>query len=115
MPEHLVFPGNTAQHWDADSARIRRELGWREVVPPEKAIRRTIEWVRANPPSAAAAVPLRLCGRRRGGRIAASQKNNPAGDCSSRRAASFQFDPVLVTSWSPSLRGDLYCIVAFRM
>jgi nucleoside-diphosphate-sugar epimerase len=51
-PAHLVMPGNTAQHWDADSTRIRRELGWREVVPSDEAIRRTVAWERANPPSA---------------------------------------------------------------
>jgi nucleoside-diphosphate-sugar epimerase len=51
-PAHLVMPGNTAQHWDADSTRIRRELGWREVVPIDEAIRRTVAWERANPPSA---------------------------------------------------------------
>jgi hypothetical protein len=33
MPIHLVQPGNSAQHWEADSSRIRRELGYREPVP----------------------------------------------------------------------------------
>jgi nucleoside-diphosphate-sugar epimerase len=50
MPPHLVQPGNSAQHWEADSSRIRRELGWSEAVPLDEAIRRTIEWERANPP-----------------------------------------------------------------
>jgi nucleoside-diphosphate-sugar epimerase len=49
-PPHLVFPGNTAQHWEADSTRIRRELGYQEPVPLEEAIRRTIDWERAHPP-----------------------------------------------------------------
>lgn len=49
-PAHLRAPGNTAQHWEADSGRIRRELGYREPVPLEDAICRTIEWERANPP-----------------------------------------------------------------
>jgi nucleoside-diphosphate-sugar epimerase len=49
-PAHLVFPGNTAQHWEADSTRIRDELGWREIVPLAEAISRTIAWERANPP-----------------------------------------------------------------
>ena len=31
-PVHLVFPGNSAQHWEVDSSRIRRELGYREPV-----------------------------------------------------------------------------------
>jgi len=49
MPIHLVQPGNSAQHWEADSSRIRRELGYREPVPLDEAIARTIEWERANP------------------------------------------------------------------
>jgi nucleoside-diphosphate-sugar epimerase len=49
-PAHLLFPGNTAQHWDADSTRIREELGWREIVPLDRAIERTIAWARAHPP-----------------------------------------------------------------
>jgi len=48
-PKHLAPPGNTEQHWEADSSRIRRELGYREVVGLEEGIRRTIEWERANP------------------------------------------------------------------
>jgi nucleoside-diphosphate-sugar epimerase len=51
-PDHLKPPGNTAQHWELDSTRIRRELGYREIVPLDEAIRRTIEWERANPPAA---------------------------------------------------------------
>ena len=27
LPQHLLQPGNTAQHWEADSTRIREELG----------------------------------------------------------------------------------------
>jgi len=49
MPAHLVQPGNSAQHWEADSSRIRRELGYREPAPLETAIARTIAWERANP------------------------------------------------------------------
>jgi nucleoside-diphosphate-sugar epimerase len=49
-PKHLLLPGNTAQHWAASSERIRRELGYREPVPLEEAIRRTIVWERAHPP-----------------------------------------------------------------
>jgi len=49
MPAHLWFPGNAAQHWDADSSRIRRELGYREPVELEEGIRRTIEWERSAP------------------------------------------------------------------
>ncbi len=49
MPAHLVQKGNFAQHWEADSTRIRRELSYREPVLLDEAIRRTIEWERANP------------------------------------------------------------------
>jgi nucleoside-diphosphate-sugar epimerase len=49
-PAHLKPPGNTAQHWELDSTRIRRELSYREIVPLDEAIQRTIEWERANPP-----------------------------------------------------------------
>ena len=48
-PVHLVFPGNSAQHWEVDSSRIRRELGYREPVSIDEGIRHTIEWERANP------------------------------------------------------------------
>ncbi|HLK07026.1 MAG TPA: NAD-dependent dehydratase, partial [Candidatus Angelobacter sp.] len=51
-PKHLRWPGNTVQHMVASSERIRKELGYRELLPREEAIRRTIEWDRANPPAA---------------------------------------------------------------
>jgi nucleoside-diphosphate-sugar epimerase len=50
-PKHLLWPGNTAQHVVASSEHIRKELGYRELLPREEAMRRTIEWERANPPS----------------------------------------------------------------
>ena len=53
-PAHLVFPGNSAQHWEVDSSRIRRELGYRETVALDEGIRRTVEWERASPPGPAA-------------------------------------------------------------
>jgi len=53
-PKHLLWPGNTAQHIVASSDRIRKELGYCELLPREEAIRRTIEWERANPPAASA-------------------------------------------------------------
>jgi nucleoside-diphosphate-sugar epimerase len=52
VPKHLLQPGNAAQHWVVSSNRIRQELGYRELVPVEDAIRRTIAWERANPPRA---------------------------------------------------------------
>ena len=50
MPAHLLVPGNMAQHWEADSSRIRNELGYDDPVASETAILRTIEWERAHPP-----------------------------------------------------------------
>jgi nucleoside-diphosphate-sugar epimerase len=41
-----IRAGNCAQHWDADSGRVRRELGYVEHVPLEEAIRRTVDWER---------------------------------------------------------------------
>ena len=51
-PKHLLWPGNTAQHLVASSERIRKELNYRELLPREESIRRTIAWERANPPAA---------------------------------------------------------------
>lgn len=50
-PPHLLRPGNPAQHWTADSTRIRRELGYVEPVALDEAIRRTIRWELENPPA----------------------------------------------------------------
>jgi nucleoside-diphosphate-sugar epimerase len=33
-----------------DTTRIRAELGYREAIPPEEALRRTVEWEREHPP-----------------------------------------------------------------
>jgi nucleoside-diphosphate-sugar epimerase len=52
-PKHLLMPGDPAQHVVADSGRIRTELGYREPVPADVAIRRTIAWEQANPPTGA--------------------------------------------------------------
>jgi nucleoside-diphosphate-sugar epimerase len=50
-PAYLRWPGNLDQHWVADTTRIREELGYREPIERGEAIRRTIEWERANPPA----------------------------------------------------------------
>jgi hypothetical protein len=50
-PAHVRMPGNLKQHWVADSTRIRRDLGYREEVPRDEALRRTIAWERVHPPS----------------------------------------------------------------
>jgi hypothetical protein len=51
-PAHLRLPGNFDQHWSADSTRIRDELGFRELVGVDEAIRRTVAWERSHPPAA---------------------------------------------------------------
>src|SRR2546422_11338803 len=48
-PAHLRSPGNLDQHWVVDTTRIRQELGYREPIARADAIRRTVEWERANP------------------------------------------------------------------
>jgi nucleoside-diphosphate-sugar epimerase len=50
IPAHLKARGNLRQHWSADTSRIRRELDYREPTPRADALRRTIQWERANPP-----------------------------------------------------------------
>ena len=50
LPAHLV-PDIDPHDLIVDSGRIRRELGYREVVPFEEALRRTVAWERANPPA----------------------------------------------------------------
>src|SRR5207248_3244955 len=50
MPEHLRQPGNSVQHWETDSTRIREELGYEEPVSVDEGIRRTIDWIRSHPP-----------------------------------------------------------------
>jgi len=52
-PKHLLMPGNASQHLVANSERIRRELGFEELVTTDEAIRRTIVWEQANPPTGA--------------------------------------------------------------
>lgn len=49
-PRHLRAAGNLEQHWVGSSQCIRQELGYREPVPRDKALRRTIAWERANFP-----------------------------------------------------------------
>ena len=57
-PKHLLQAGNTAQHLAASSERIRRELGYREPIGSEEAMRRTIEWERAHQPAAPLVMPF---------------------------------------------------------
>jgi nucleoside-diphosphate-sugar epimerase len=51
MPPHLRKPLNFEQHLLTNTTRIRRELGYREAVGSDEALRRTVEWERAHPPA----------------------------------------------------------------
>ena len=48
-PPHRLPRFHTGQPWTADSSRIRNELGYRESVTREEALRRTVAWERAHP------------------------------------------------------------------
>jgi len=48
-PPHLRVHANTAQPWLADTARIRRELGFRERVALAPALAATLAWERQQP------------------------------------------------------------------
>lgn len=51
MPNHLLTPGNYAQHLAASSQRIRAELGYSESIGLDESLRQTIAWERAHPPA----------------------------------------------------------------
>lgn len=50
LPEGLQHHMDMRQDWSVNSSRIRQELGYREVVPLNEAVRRTVAWERANLP-----------------------------------------------------------------
>lgn len=50
-PASVRMQGNLAQHCVVDTTRIRSELGYRELVMREEALRRTVAWERANVPA----------------------------------------------------------------
>jgi nucleoside-diphosphate-sugar epimerase len=52
LPPHLAPGIDTVQHLVVDTTRIRRELGYRESVTPDEALRRTVAWELAHPPDA---------------------------------------------------------------
>ncbi len=51
LPEHLKSPTSYANDLVVDTTRIREELGYKERVPREEALVRTVAWERANPPA----------------------------------------------------------------
>ncbi len=51
LPPHLkVGVKNATQDLVLDTIRIRTELGYREIIRPDEALRRTVEWERVHPP-----------------------------------------------------------------
>jgi len=52
LPAHLQSDKfDLTQQFAVDSSRIRRELGYAEIVEFDEALRRTIDWERQNPPA----------------------------------------------------------------
>ncbi len=51
LPDHLRTPYSYQQHILFDTSKIRRELGYYELVDPDEALRLTVEWERNTPPS----------------------------------------------------------------
>jgi len=50
LPRHLQSSHNYMQHILFDTSKIRRELGYYELVDSEEALRLTVEWQREIPP-----------------------------------------------------------------
>jgi len=50
LPDSLRIGADTRQHLVTDTSRIRTELGYREHVSRDEAIRRTVEWEISHPP-----------------------------------------------------------------
>ncbi len=48
-PESLRPTVDFRQHYDVDSSRIRKELGYAELVDKRTSLERTVAWERANP------------------------------------------------------------------
>jgi nucleoside-diphosphate-sugar epimerase len=51
LPDEMQPGMNTDQHLTTDTNRIRTELGYKETVTLDEAVRRTIAWERQNPPA----------------------------------------------------------------
>lgn len=51
MPEYLVGQTPYEHHLSSDSSRIRAELGYKESIGRDEALKRTIAWERENPPA----------------------------------------------------------------
>jgi nucleoside-diphosphate-sugar epimerase len=51
LPQHLQQEYAWEHELVLDSERIRRELGYQEIISQDEGLRRTIAWERANPPA----------------------------------------------------------------
>jgi nucleoside-diphosphate-sugar epimerase len=49
-PQHLLLLRRADQLWVASSQKIREQLGFRDPVPLDEAVRLTVEWEQAHPP-----------------------------------------------------------------
>jgi nucleoside-diphosphate-sugar epimerase len=50
LPQSMLEPYRFEQRLVADTNRFRKELDYEEETPRQEALRRSIEWERANPP-----------------------------------------------------------------
>ncbi len=50
LPKHLVSNINSAQNMDLNTNKIRKHLGYTDIIGLEKALEKTIEWERQNFP-----------------------------------------------------------------
>ena len=48
LPEDLVEPYDWRHDLEANTSRIREDLGYDEIISPEVALQRTVAWERAN-------------------------------------------------------------------
>jgi len=55
LPNHLQADLDWRHHLDIDTSRIRTEIGYREKIDRTAALRRTVDWERANSPKEMAA------------------------------------------------------------
>jgi nucleoside-diphosphate-sugar epimerase len=51
LPQSMLEPYRFEQHLVAETSRFRKELGYEEETPRQEALRRAIEWERANLPA----------------------------------------------------------------
>jgi nucleoside-diphosphate-sugar epimerase len=57
VPTKRVRAVNLLQDWVVDTSRVRRALGYEEIIPYEEGLQRTISWLLANPPAPESTTP----------------------------------------------------------